>query len=288
MKVILTISGLSVLACQSRNPRPTTPDAVDVIIPDAHRHRPRLTYCPEDFAQPDKRLKPEMVVGTSGQRLACLDLSFWPLLAMTVGADAGEFSMTWGDPKQPTPTYPDDERWMNWVPTLQELGFDPFPMPLGLPNGASARLTLPKGQIYSRNVVLDKERNYVQWKFPSASGLIKSVANEIVYTADRITEVTIATPDGVQVFYVNERSTRSLLLSISNDLETVPSDYNDPLQSLDHLKHLSELAKIHDGVFKPPVRYSPVRTARPICNQALFVYDTVSNMSAVAPESCCA
>jgi len=65
----------------------------------------------------------------------------------------------------------------------------------------------------------------------------------------------------------------SLTMCLSNDVENVPVDYNDPVTALDHLAHLDAITF---GDFKVPTLIDPVthpiRTAHPICNQVIFNY----------------
>jgi hypothetical protein len=272
MKLILTISGLCLLACKSDdgNPYPGEPSKVDVIIPDAPRHAPRITYNPLDYWRFGRHYTPDIVPDVDGGRLAAIDFTNGGLLKLDVD-NPPPFSMEWGSDKT-VPQYATEEKWMRWVPTLKELGFGNVTVPPNGPvTGSTVRLTLPGGHIMSRNVV--KEANtqdiiYVKWKYPVVS-IVKALANEIVCEIDNIVHVRL-TDAGDEVLSMDMNSAREVRLSISNDLAKVPKEYLNEVDKLEHAVHFDVLTPVINPPFDPP--YKEQRTARPICNQAIYVY----------------
>ena len=289
MKLILTISGLCLLACKSDdgNPNPGEPSKVDVIIPDAPRHAPRITYNPRDYWHFGKHYQPDIVPDIDGGRLAAIDFTNGGLLKLDIDQPT-PFSMEWGSEKM-VPQYTTEEKWMRWVPTLEELGFGGVTVPLHGPvSGAIVRLTLPGGHIMSRNVVKEENREeiiYVKWKFPAVS-IVKALANEIVCEIDNVVRVRL-TDDGDEVLSVGMDSSREVRLSISNDLAKVPPNYLDEVDKLEHAVHFDVLAPVTDPPFEPPFKAQDQRTARPICNQAIYVYTGNEQLSSERKKHTC-
>jgi len=282
MSIELTITGLCVLVFKSKQDRPTQPDAVEVLCVDAAHHRPRLSYLPDlaltDFRGTEQQvgsLLPDLVVDHQGQKLAELDLR-GKVVTLELGSPPAKFSMTWGPEKQFPPST-GDEAWMNWVPSVQELGIQGIRLGKAgaLPRrGASARLLLPPGDLKARKVIKDPDKkNYLLWKFPATEdkksktpALLRAVANEVVYSAYDIKTATFSWDN--QAISFDHKGTLQVALSI--DMDKVPEDYNIGITELSHLTSLANLANPPAQV-KVPVLQGSGRTGHPICNHVHFV-----------------
>jgi hypothetical protein len=278
----LTISGLVVLAVKSSESRPATSTQVDVICPDAHGHRPRLSFNPLDLHRAVGIL-PDLDIDATGERIAALDLRSRSL-AFTIGTEGNQYetcTMQWRSEEAETPSSKKEEVLMDWLPRLASLGFDGFVMPSAgrLPAGASARITLPPGDIECANVLKNPDtKRYFRYVFPAApSSLTRAVANDIVFRAYGLESLVVKDNEGRDVLSTTALERGDVLrICISNDLDVVGRSYgsNDP--DLDHLKHLSALVALHGGQpFKAP---KPIddeggRTGDPICDGAFFVYN---------------
>jgi len=274
----LTISGLSVIVLKATRgeTRPVHPIGIDVVCPKDDMHRPRLTYLPELFAPLSDNPEVEMVVDTMGHRIASMDLRDL-FLELTFGSNpTQEFAVPWGPERAQRPPH---EEWLNWVPTLGDLGFEGFRMgsPGQLPDGASTRLTLPKGEIFSRNIVRDSNssaNDYAIWQFPAAGDKERALANEVVFRASGVEDIFFKNREGVTLLSGSGQSGSVVRMCICNDLAVVPLDYNRPLDSLIHLEHLAALSPLRAEFQAPtlvPARNQ--RTDTPICNQAVHVDD---------------
>lgn len=266
MNLELTISGQCIIAMKSTSgeDRPEHPDAVDIICPAAPMHCARLSYLP-GLIRP--QIEPEMVIDNRGQRIASMDL-MGRVLRVSFGANPiSVFSVH----LEPTPG-PPPFAGMKFVPTLDELGFLPFTMPASKrPAGASARITLPCGDIYADEIVNDFDTGKpVIWDFPKKPGLKRALANRVVYRSKEAGDLTISTADGIKVLEASGAGV-TLQMSLSNDDCVVPIDYNDPVVALRDLEHLRVIAP-PNGVFQPPTIAEDQRTGRPICNQVIFSY----------------
>src|SRR5947199_207663 len=136
MNFELTISGLNVIAIKSHEKRPKHPDAVDVISPSACMHRSRLSYRPE-YCTADAYFKPELVVSPDGQRIAFADCNGGHY-KITFRNDLYErkFDLKWSPANYNEPL---TDELMDWLPSLDELGFKPFKVSDGVPYGAASR-----------------------------------------------------------------------------------------------------------------------------------------------------
>jgi len=262
----LTISGLCVIVLKSQDDKPTTPTAVEILCVAAYGHRPRLNY-PPLWVYPTGRVEPELCVDPTGQRIASLDIRNTTLHLDFGNNPATEFTLDWGNTGATTPPA---EEWMHWVPSVQDLGLtgirlsDPH-MHDQLVRGVSARLSLPPGTIFARNIVLDIDDEYAVWNFP-AVGIERALANEIVYRAEGVEHLQITWEDRKLEY---ERYA-DLKMCLSNDMEYVPSAYSDEYTELHHLSHLEVLADPLLNV-QVPTLVQFQHTGHPICNQVFFV-----------------
>jgi hypothetical protein len=282
MNFELTISGLNIIAVNSNEAKPTKPNAIDVIAPYSEMHRPRLAFLPNQFIpdDPDTFIMPELVADVSGARIASED-------AAKGGAGAGfyeiryvsssggkEFAMHWGPPKYDQPW---SEEWMDWIPSLDDLGFKPLVMGGSgtLPDGAVTRLTLPPGELICREMTRDADTDAILvWTFPSASAgpLNRALANLVAYRVNDIDSLEVWR-DGKRVLYANVSSVETVQMNFSNDMAMVMADYNDPQTTLDHLQDLHSVAEYRVPWVAPSVvQDTPQQTGHPICNQSICVY----------------
>src|SRR3954471_8750065 len=197
MKFELKISGLCVIALKRQNAadkdKPVNPAAIDIIVPDAHGHKCRLSYLPADVI-PDQLnpIEPELAIDHTGERIASFDMNGQALTLSFGTNQATDFNVHWG-PDAQQPATPWEETWLNWIPTLEDLGFGEFAIgtPGTLPKGASARLSLPAGALASRKVVTTKDTNeFIVWDFP-ATKVQRVLTNEVAYTADHVEDLII-------------------------------------------------------------------------------------------------
>jgi hypothetical protein len=298
----LTISGLCVIVLKADKDRPPTPTAVDIVCVAAYGHRPRLSYPPE-FVSAHGEVEPELCVDSTGQRIAFLDIRD-RILSLQTPPSAAEFTLEWGDPTKKTPPYDVDEHWMQWIPSIADLGLTGIRLkeddahehlhhihrrsrhprkvsrntsqkysrgvqdePL-LVRGMSSRISLPPGRLFSRSVLKDEDDEYLVWKFPGY-GAQRALANEIVYRAEGLEQLMLSWDDK----HLQYKRESDLCFCISNDMETVPSFYSDGDTELHHMAFLENLADPLMPVQIPKV-VDTRRTGRPICNQVYFVDKT--------------
>lgn len=264
----LTISGLWVLVISSDEARPTTPDAVDIILPAVnmpeHRHFARLSFDFSQFDVPHDDL--DLIIDSTGSRFTSLTLEDKVLTFDFRDNPYDAFALQWGPEEAVTPPF---ENWMNWIPTLEDIGFEPLELTgLGKPEGANVRITLPKGELACRNLPRDHKTNkYLIWKFRSDTEdeTRKSVANELVYRAVNVGPLTIKDDRGKPVLKATQ-ATGTVKMCISNDLEKLTQATKRETTSLTHLKHLDVLGL--GGKFQAPVLAdNKQRTGLgPICN----------------------
>lgn len=257
----LTISGLCVIVLKSKIDRPPTPSAVDILCVAAYGHRPRLSYFPE-YVDLEWDSEPELRLDPKGTRIASLDVSNLDLKLALKNNPATAFDLNWGDKAKNQPPTSAEESWMQWVPSVPDLDLAAIRI-AGMSYGIGARLSLPFGKIYARNVVKDEANNYALWEFPSVN---RALANEVVYSAPNVDSLTI-TWDTHQLTYARNKD---LLMCLSNDMDTVPSDYSAGTTELHHMAHLQNLAEPPKSV-KVPKLHTAKKTGRPICNQVYFV-----------------
>lgn len=272
----LTISGLCVIVLQSKDDYPKKPAGIEVLCPDAHGHRARLTYDPE---QAITEIEPALHIDSRGARFASLDLTdIRQPLNLDFGASPPtEFLLDWGDISKEVPEQVAQEKWMSWVPSDQDLGLKGIRVekdPNKLPTGAAARLILNPGSVEARSTVKNKgtreeTERYIKWKFPAVN-IKRAVANEVVYRVQGVQHVIVWWGRGGQneKIFMSHNGTRRM--AISNDLAVVSNTYNDPQDKLDHLTHLEVLALDNKKVQAPEISKDD-RTGRPICNQIFFV-----------------
>jgi len=266
MNFELVISGLCIIAMKTSTgeDRPEQPSQVDIICPSAPFHCARLSYLPKGIIA---QVQPELVVDESGKRIASLDLSRQILEISFSSNPRDQFAVRLGssDLQQPPP---DDV--LNFIPTLNELGFDGFVMPQDgdLPIGAVARITLPPGEILAADIVLDPDSGkVVLWDFPEKA-TTHALANHVIYRATGVGDLAISNADGP---ILEASGNVPIWMSVSNDDCNVPLDFNDPVEALKDLIHLRSVA-MPRGPFKTPVIHKDQRTGRPICNQVIHSY----------------
>jgi hypothetical protein len=273
----VSITGLVILAVRSSNAKPTESDLVDVICPNAHMHRPRLSFNPREFR---RRVAPDLDIAPTGARIAALDLRS-RFLAFTVpDAEGGHCRMQWRREEAETPATDDEERFMDWLPTLATLGFESFTMPQTgvLPAGASARITLPPGEIVSANVIRDEDTTkYLRYDFVGAPRrFVRAVARDIVFRAYDVRTLIVVDQQGNSLLTSSGPNTGTTLhMCISNDLDMLPGRNSDASTELTHLAHLSAVALLREGrtfTAPKPINEGGGRTGDVICDGALFVY----------------
>ena len=268
MNFELTISGLCVIVLKAKEAKPEHPTAVDIIIPQACHHAGRLTYLPSPVKHV-RKVQPKLVIDEAAGRIASLDIN-QAALQLTFGTNPNtKFDVHWGAYGQ-TPSAPWEETCLEWLPRLEELGFEPFRVgpPGTLPTGASARLTLPPGKLATRQIIKNPDTNqYLRWKFPAVN-VRKALANEIIYTVDGADNMNIVDSSGAQTLYSKEKGIRPVRMCITNDLEYVPYNYGGSSAALEHLRHVDSMAS---GTFQKPIEVNDERTGHPICMSVIFV-----------------
>jgi hypothetical protein len=270
----LTISGLCVVVLKSHDNEkmPIHPETVDVVCPKDGMHRARLCYSPNLIRA--RYAEPEMTVDTTGQRIASLDLADTFLELAFSSSPYENFTVGWGSDDVVKPPVTE---WFNWAPTLTDLGFDGFTIgdPGDLPEGANTRLTLPKGELFCRNIVRDPVTNKLLiWQFPAADDKKRVVANEIVFRASGVIGVLFKNSDREIVLSGNPQNEDEVVrVSFCNDLSIVAQSYYNAVDSLKHLSHLDALAAVTNPPFKPPTLVPDLgqRTDSPICNITIHV-----------------
>jgi hypothetical protein len=272
MNFELTISGLCATVLKSKESKPKHPEAIDIILPKACHHVGRLSYLPTEVTPPDKKygIEPELVVDAVGGRIASFNMDDQALQFSFQTNPHARFDVNWGEDTE-TPSTPWEEMQLNWLPKLHDLGFGGFTVgaPGTLPHGARARITLPYGALSTREMIRKPVTNQcLRWDFP-ATGLRRSLANEVVFTADRVDSLSIKDQRGTEILRSTLGQTRTLRMCISNDMENVPRDYNNPEPRLDHLRHLDVLAT--SGSFQEPKVVNNERTGHPICMGVVFI-----------------
>jgi hypothetical protein len=259
----LTISGLCAVIFKSKDDQPQHPTAVEVLCVDAPGHQPRLSYWPEQVVT---EAEPDLLIDPQGRKVASLDVRN-QVINLTFSKDyKATFSVAWGPLATQLPPDAGAEAWMNWVPAVGDLGIDALRVggaPGNLPQGASARLILPPGEILARNVVRDPNGAYLLWKFKDFK---RALADNVVYRARNVGQVSFAWNQG-SIFA--ERG-GTLSAALSTDMQMVPKDFLIGLNELDHLQFVAELSP------SPAVVHFPVldlgeRTGHTICDQVLFV-----------------
>ncbi len=265
----LTISGLCVIVMRSPEDRPTRPDVVDVLCV-SEGHRPRLCYLPEELVT-DEAVA-ELVVDPAGRRIAFLDITNQALTLSFGTTPHSDFSVTWGAPDAEAPQTRAEDAWMNWVPLVQDLGFNKglrLGQPGELVEGAGAVLSLPKGRLSGREVVRERNSDIpFLWKFPAAGGKKRAIANQVVFRADGVADAIFSLNGNT--YLTSSKAGGILQVAISADLPSVLPDYPEGSDKLDHLGHIAALAASR-SVFQAPELVPPQRTGHPICNQALFI-----------------
>lgn len=283
----LNISGLCVLVLRGNgNPRPTTPSSVDVLCVGPHQghhhghdhmgqpmHSPRLSYLPGDLLAADGVVA-DLVIDQTGRRIASLDLT-GKVLGLDLGGNPhAEISVSWGPVNSILPANATEEAWLNWVPSIQDLGFTSG-LQLGGPGapvaGAGAVLSLPNGILSARNIVrMVQPPDIIEWQFPAAGGIRRAIANDVVFRANGVEDVVVLV-DGSEAL-TSSSSGGLLQMSISNDLAVVGPDFPQGSMSLDHLSDIAALPLAPGRPqFSAPRVPSAQRTGHPICNQALFI-----------------
>lgn len=275
MNLEITISGLVVIALKSTdgNPKPEHPDAIEIIVPDAHHHTCKWSYLPHEVlpAAGNEELA-DMMIDHLGTRVASLTLQSRVLAFELADNSTKQHTVRWG-PDAEKPAAPGEETWLNWIPKLEELGFSGFKVgPVGtLPSGARARITLPPGLLASRNLIVDRFTNdLIPWKFPATKGATHVLANEVVFTATG--QKLSIVENGQERRSATLGQNDTLQMCISHETTKVPRDYNDPSKLLAHLQHLDVLANDAEK-FAEPVVSTQARTGRPICMGVVLIHD---------------
>jgi hypothetical protein len=278
MRFELTISGLCVIAMQSQdktaNPRPRNPERVDIIVPDARHHKCRLVWDPKDALT---KIEPPLIVNTTGDTMASLDLDGrtnpqQAMLKLDLRSKTNPgFEVSWGaDAEKPAPS---EETWLNWVPTMEELGFPAFPVPaFGThATGVRARIALPFGKIIAADVVTQRgSGSPLVWNFKGGSRHV--VANKVVFIADDIDKYDFQNERGESLLGLELQGPRVVQMCISNDMEKVPKDFNKGIADLSHLSHVDVLVPENVSTFATPTCDPGQRTGNRICTQVVNVW----------------
>jgi len=277
----LIISGLIVTALKSDNPRPPEPKAVDLICPKDGMHSARLAYFPLDVTP---QIEPAMLVDPLGERSGSIALDDYLLLQIVAtGNPTQDFTLKWGPEEAKKPNDQEESEWMNWVATLDELGFGKFAVPpSGLPVGAGARITLPPGELLSINIIRDAEtEKIIEWQFPATGDTLqKALANDLLFRMQGIERLEVKSNGRLLLSTSSSFDGHSpVRMCISNDTRLVPKNFGGAAD-LEHLEHMDALApvqkdKFPSGEFEPPhvpINEPDQRTGDPICNGAIFVY----------------
>lgn len=271
----LTISGLCIVALKSSDD-PLAPSDVDIVCPRACHHRARLNFNIAEVERTiDPPVEPELVVDPAGGRFGSLDLTDQFLQFEFNPNPYKAFALQRGPHDA---VMPPSERWLNWVPTLEEIGFESFTLDADRPQGAVARISLPKGELECRNVVRDAQtRGFARWEFPAvvskATGepLCRAVANEVVYRASSVGTLTIRDAEGRRLITANRPEGTLLRMSISNDLHRLTVDTPMETAVLEHLAHVESVARRIQ--FAAPRLTGQQRTGGgPVCSQVINEY----------------
>lgn len=275
----VTISGLVILAVRSADPKPTESDLVEVICPAAHMHQPRLSFNLLDLR---RTVGSDLDIAPNGDRIAALDLRSRFLDFVISGSEGGKRAMEWRQEEAETPADKEEERFMDWLPTIETLGFDRFTIPPGklLPAGASTRIKLPPGKIACTDVIPIEERGkYLRYLFgsvPASPPFIRAVATDIVFRSYGVeTLIVYDHHEGRVLSSSGPIKGDTLSMCISNDLSMVSPPSRKNVQ-LHHLEHLSSVAPVHGGgKFEPPepIDENGGRTGDAICTGALFIHN---------------
>jgi hypothetical protein len=275
--VELTISGLILTVLKSKgDPAPKHPAAIDLLCPTDRMHRSRLSYNPLHVTMEDD--KAEMIVDVEGNRIASYDLQETVLEFVRVNQPNDGFTVKWtkGDPVIPGSS--SEEEWMNWVPSLADLGFGKFTMPdSGLPGGANTRVVLPPGTLLSQSIVRDRKNEYIVYAFP-ANGKKSALANDLVFRTE-VADTMRVTVNGSDILTINQvAGVDTIRMCLSNDMRFMPSTYGSGAAALIHMKHFDSIAPkqlqvFASGKFEPPTPVDDQLTGDPICNGARYVHD---------------
>lgn len=278
MNFELTISGLCLTVLKSKEMPPRHPDDVEILIPYACHHVCRLSYLPLEVFPPDKYhdVKAELIDDPRSERVASWRLDHCTIaLSFNVEHDdepQRQFNVHWGYKAKQTPTAPWEETWLDWLPTLEDLGFRGLNTASdgSLPEGALARIKLPPGSIATRQMLRKPKTNdLLRWDFP-ATRIRKALANDLVYSIADVKDLTITTEDGTKSLITSVGKTQTVRMCLSNDMELVPENYRRDIGELEHLKHFGALAA--EGEFVPPeIVPDPQRTGQPTCMGIVFI-----------------
>lgn len=271
----LTISGLCIVAIKSSQRRPTAPSAVDIICPRAHHHRTRLNYDFTKFQRSeDPPIEPELVVDPTGARFASLDLCDAFLKFEFTTSPYDRFALQWGPDDLDIPP---SERWMNWVPSLEDIGFENLKLGRRRPDGATARISLPKGELECRNVVRDADtKEFAIWEFPATKSKAKravrrALANEVIYRASSVGTLLISDAAGNSLLSATQPEGTTLKMGISNDIHRLTIDTPMETSVLEHLEHVDAVARPRR--FIAPRLTGDGRTGGgPVCSQVITHY----------------
>ncbi len=169
------------------------------------------------------------------------------------------------------------------MPTPKMLGFTkirtPDPGNLNdIPLGAASRLILPGGQIQSTDVIMSSSdpTKALSWVFPAMNNLKRAIANNVLFLAEEVTEVSIKlrNESGDSQGEITITPGRSpLRIGFSNDVVVLPDDfYMNPGGPIHHDRYYGMLSQADTSGFEAPkpLGYA-MFTARPFCHLALIV-----------------
>lgn len=269
MRLELTISGLCIISMKSdTGPKPVNPRTLDIIVPNACHHKCRFIWSPQDHVI--SLVKPELTVDSLGNRYASFDMDD-QALTLTTNSSRTDYYVHWGNVEKAKPEAPWEESWMDWVPKIESLGFDPIRVPDSgkLQDGAIARITLPFGTLASADIVRkNRSDEYLLWRFPAVAHKERVLANQVVFSVDGISKFDFQDASGHSVVHAEIGGPSVVRMCISNDMEKVPPNFNAPIKKLDHLSHLDVITT---GTFQAPESLEVPRTGNPICDQVVNV-----------------
>ncbi|HEX9731872.1 MAG TPA: hypothetical protein VGG06_07755 [Thermoanaerobaculia bacterium] len=154
-RLSITISGLCLVVVKE-NRLATAADTVQVLIPDAPDHRPRLTFRRSNRTeQSDAPM--ERFFGPAGENLVSLPLYKTRARFDLKGNASPEFTMSWAPEKKIERPVPDDA--LDWLIDADDVELRPRNL-----CGVTCSILLPPGQIRARNMI--RVKRTVVWKYP--------------------------------------------------------------------------------------------------------------------------
>jgi hypothetical protein len=155
-RLSITISGLCLVVVKAKRQEKTA-DSIQVLIPDAPGHRPRLTFRRSSRSFQDEAPL-ERCFGPAGEDLLSLPLYKTRGRFSIDRNPFPEFALSWA-PEAANRPVPDDV--LDWLIDADDLGLSPESL-----DGMTCRIKLPPGQIRAKNLI--QVNRPVLWKYPKA------------------------------------------------------------------------------------------------------------------------